>query len=101
MGEKSEAKPTKETSWLVFITGYLIKGGMLMKHSYLKYRKHPALRILLRDFNQPGIWKSTTASCKQLRKFLECTEDNFLIQVTDSMTTGQHYLTHCLPTQVN
>lgn len=27
MGEKSEAKPTKETSWLVFITGHLIKGG--------------------------------------------------------------------------
>lgn len=52
---KIRGQTNKGTSWLVFTTGHLIKEKMLMKHSYFKYRKHPALRILLRDFNQPDI----------------------------------------------
>lgn len=36
--------------------------------------------ILLGEFNHPDIcWKSDPASCKQYRRLLECTEDNFLI----------------------
>ena len=45
--------------------------------------------ILLGDFNHPNIcWKSSTASCRQSRRLLECFEDNFLSQVTDSATWG-------------
>ena len=34
--------------------------------------------ILLGDFNHPDIcWKSSTASCRQSRRRLECIEDNF------------------------
>jgi len=45
--------------------------------------------VLLEDFNHPYIcWKSSTASCRQSRRLLECTEDNFLSQVIDSPTRG-------------
>jgi len=48
---------------------------------------HLQALILLGDFNHPNIcWKSSTASCRQSRRFLECIEDNFLSQVTDSPT---------------
>ena len=37
--------------------------------------------VLLENFNHPKIcWKSSTESCRQSRKLLECTEDNFLSQ---------------------
>jgi len=42
---------------------------------------------LLGDFNHPDIsWKSSTASCRQPRRFLECIEHNFLSQVIDTPT---------------
>ena len=45
--------------------------------------------ILLGDFNHPNIcWKSSTVSCRQSRRLLECIEDNFLSQAIDSPTTG-------------
>ena len=37
---KIREKPTKETSWLVFTTGHVIKVSLLTKHSYFNYRKH-------------------------------------------------------------
>lgn len=38
--------------------------------------------ILTGDFNYPGICQeSNTAGCKQFRRLLKCTEDNFLVQV--------------------
>lgn len=41
--------------------------------------------ILLEDFDHPNIyWKSSTTSCWQFRRLLECTEDNFLSQVIGS-----------------
>ncbi|KAK4818026.1 hypothetical protein QYF61_004150 [Mycteria americana] len=41
------------------------------------------------DFNHPDIcWKSSTASCRQSRRLLECTEDNFLSKLIDSPTRG-------------
>ena len=46
--------------------------------------------ILLGDSNHPDIcWKCSTASCKQSGRLLECIEDNFLMQLTDSPTRGE------------
>ncbi|KAK4806137.1 hypothetical protein QYF61_001060 [Mycteria americana] len=45
--------------------------------------------VLLGDFNHPDIcWKSSTASCRQSGRLLECIEDNFLSQVIDTPTRG-------------
>ncbi|GAB0204391.1 hypothetical protein GRJ2_002904700 [Grus japonensis] len=39
------------------------------------------------DFNHPDIcWRDNTAEHKQSRKFLECVDDNFLLQVTEEPT---------------
>ncbi|GAB0184054.1 hypothetical protein GRJ2_000870700 [Grus japonensis] len=36
------------------------------------------------DFNHPNIcWRDNAAECKQSRKFLECVDDNFLLQVIE------------------
>jgi len=49
--------------------------------------------ILLGDFNHPDIcWKSSTASCRKSRRFLECLEDDFLSQVIDTPTLGDAIL---------
>ncbi|KAK4807182.1 hypothetical protein QYF61_024308 [Mycteria americana] len=59
----------------------------------LQEASHLQALILLGDFNHPDIhWKSGTASCKQSRRLLECIEDNFLIQVTESPTRGDALL---------
>ncbi|GAB0208302.1 hypothetical protein GRJ2_003295900 [Grus japonensis] len=40
--------------------------------------------VLMGDFNHPDIcWRGNTAGHKQSRKFLECIDDNFLLQVTE------------------
>ena len=45
--------------------------------------------VLLGEFNHPSIcWKSSTVSCKQSGRLLECIEDNFLSQIIDSPTSG-------------
>ncbi|GAB0175756.1 hypothetical protein GRJ2_000040800 [Grus japonensis] len=39
--------------------------------------------VLMGDFNHPDIcWRGNTAGHKQSRRFLECVDDNFLLQVT-------------------
>ncbi|GAB0179892.1 hypothetical protein GRJ2_000454500 [Grus japonensis] len=39
------------------------------------------------DFNHPDIcWRDNAAEHKQSRKFLECVDDNFLLQVTEEPT---------------
>ena len=49
--------------------------------------------ILLGDFNHPNICrKSSTVSCRQSRRLLECTEDNFQSQVIDALTRGDAIL---------
>ncbi|KAK4816568.1 hypothetical protein QYF61_017958 [Mycteria americana] len=49
--------------------------------------------VLLGDFSHPNIcWKSSTASCRQSRRLLECIEDNFLSQVIDTPTRGDAIL---------
>ncbi|KAK4810175.1 hypothetical protein QYF61_010948 [Mycteria americana] len=49
--------------------------------------------VLLGDFNHPDTcWKSSTASCRQSRRLLECVEDNFLSQAIDSPTRGDALL---------
>jgi len=41
--------------------------------------------VLLGDFNHPKFcWKSSMVRCRQSKRFLECIEDNFLSQVTDT-----------------
>ncbi|GAB0203009.1 hypothetical protein GRJ2_002766500 [Grus japonensis] len=45
--------------------------------------------ILLEDFNHPNIcWKSSTVSCRQSSRLLECIERNFLSQIIDSLIRG-------------
>ncbi|GAB0210120.1 mitochondrial enolase superfamily member 1 [Grus japonensis] len=40
--------------------------------------------VLMGDFNHPDIcWRDNAAERKQSRKFLECVDDNFLLQVTE------------------
>ncbi|GAB0176508.1 hypothetical protein GRJ2_000116000 [Grus japonensis] len=39
------------------------------------------------DFNHPDIcWRDSAAEHKQSRKFLECVDDNFLLQVMEELT---------------
>ncbi|GAB0203559.1 hypothetical protein GRJ2_002821500 [Grus japonensis] len=43
--------------------------------------------VLMGDFNHPHIcWRDNTAEHKQPRKFLECVDDNFLLQVIEDPT---------------
>jgi len=45
--------------------------------------------VLMEDFNLPDIcWKYNTAERKQSRRFLECVEDNFLMQLISEPTRG-------------
>jgi len=49
--------------------------------------------ILLWDFNHPDIcWKSSMATGRQSRRFLECTEGNFLSKVIHTPTRGDAIL---------
>jgi len=59
----------------------------------LQEASHSQSLILLGDFNQPNIcWKCSMASSRQSRRFLECSEDNFLSQVIDIRTQGNEIL---------
>ncbi|GAB0202677.1 hypothetical protein GRJ2_002733300 [Grus japonensis] len=43
--------------------------------------------VLMGDFNHPDIcWRDKAAECKQSRRFLECVDDNFLLQVIEEPT---------------
>ena len=43
--------------------------------------------VLMGEFNHPDIcWRDNAAERKQSRKFLECVNDNFLLQVTEEPT---------------
>ncbi|RMC12189.1 hypothetical protein DUI87_11325 [Hirundo rustica rustica] len=46
--------------------------------------------VLVGDFNMPDIcWELNTAEKRQSRKFLECMEDNFLLQLVGEPTRGR------------
>jgi len=48
---------------------------------------HLQAMIHMGDFNHPGIcWRDNTAGHKQSRRFLDCIDDNFLLQVTEEPT---------------
>ncbi|GAB0204924.1 hypothetical protein GRJ2_002958000 [Grus japonensis] len=48
---------------------------------------HSQALVLMGDFNHPNIcWRDNTAGHKQSRKFLECVDDNFLLQVIEEPT---------------
>jgi len=62
---------------------------------FLQFQEALCLQFLvvLGDFNHCDICrKSSTASCRQSRRFLECIEDNCLSQVIDSPTRGDAIL---------
>ena len=45
--------------------------------------------VLMGDFNFPGVyWEYNTVQKKQSRRFLECMEDNFLLQLVRQPTRG-------------
>ncbi|GAB0179105.1 hypothetical protein GRJ2_000375800 [Grus japonensis] len=45
---------------------------------------HSQALVLREDFNHPdSCWRDNTAAHKQSRRFLECVDDNFLLQVTE------------------
>ena len=47
------------------------------------------LALLLMDFNLPDLcWKYNTAERKQSRRFLECVDDNFLMQLLSEPTSA-------------
>ncbi|RMC06534.1 hypothetical protein DUI87_15971 [Hirundo rustica rustica] len=49
--------------------------------------------VLVGDFNLPDIcWELNTAEKRQSRKFLECMEDNFLLQLVGEPTRGRTML---------
>ncbi|KAF1446075.1 hypothetical protein FQV07_0012864, partial [Pygoscelis papua] len=67
-----------------------IKGNLLMKP---QEASRSQAFVVLGDFNHPDIcWKSSTASCRQSRRLLECIEDNFLSQVIGNPTRGDAIL---------
>ncbi|GAB0204290.1 hypothetical protein GRJ2_002894600 [Grus japonensis] len=48
---------------------------------------HSQALALMGDFNHLDIcWRDNAAECKQSRKFLECVDDNFLLQVIEEPT---------------
>ncbi|GAB0202872.1 hypothetical protein GRJ2_002752800 [Grus japonensis] len=48
---------------------------------------HSQALVLMGDFNHPDIcWRDNAAGHKQSRKFLECVDDKFLLQVTEEPT---------------
>jgi len=43
--------------------------------------------VLMGDFNHPDVcWRDNTAGYRQSRRFLECVDDNFLLQVIEEPT---------------
>ncbi|KAK4826983.1 hypothetical protein QYF61_013083 [Mycteria americana] len=87
--------------WSVAIDGYRLfrrgrppdQGETIDKVFLLQEASYSQALILLGDFIHSDIcWKSSTASCRQSRRLLECIEDNFLSQVIDSPTRGDAIL---------
>ena len=56
----------------------------------LQEASHLYTLILMRVFNNMDVcWENYIAGCKQSRRFLECTEVNFLGQVLDKPARGE------------
>ena len=50
----------------------------------LQETAHLQVLILMGDFNHQDVcWESSMVGCKQLRRLLELTEVNFLLQILD------------------
>lgn len=50
----------------------------------LQEASHPQALTLMKVFNHLFVcWERNTVGCKQSSRLLECTEDNFLVQVLD------------------
>ncbi|XP_065544317.1 telomere repeats-binding bouquet formation protein 2 isoform X2 [Lathamus discolor] len=52
---------------------------------------HSQALVLMGDFNHPDIcWSDRTAQHKQSRRFLDCVEDNFLLQAAEEPTRREY-----------
>ena len=79
---------TRQTSWWASVTDRQTRMKRQMSCCMSSWRKLPAL-VLMGDFNFPDIcWEYNLAQKKQSRRFLECMEDNFLMQVIREPTRG-------------
>ncbi|KAJ7423618.1 rna-directed dna polymerase from mobile element jockey-like [Pitangus sulphuratus] len=64
------------------------EGDELFYKQLADVSKSPAL-VLVCDFNLPDVcWELNTAEKRQSRRFLECIEDNFLLQLVNELTKG-------------
>ncbi|GAB0209691.1 hypothetical protein GRJ2_003434800 [Grus japonensis] len=53
----------------------------------IQSESHSQALVLIGDFNHPDIcWRDNAAGHKQYRRFLECVDDNFLLQVIEEPT---------------
>ena len=58
-------------------------------HKQLKVASQSQALVLMGDFNYPDIcWKSNVARHARSRRFLQCVEDNFLMQMVEEPTRG-------------
>ncbi|KAJ7408007.1 mitochondrial fission process protein 1 [Pitangus sulphuratus] len=64
------------------------EGDELFYKQLADVSKSPAL-VLVGNFTLPDVcWKLNTAEKRQSRRFLECIEDNFLLQLVNDSTRG-------------
>ena len=80
--------------WLMSTTGHLIKQSLSMRPSTSSYRRHHYRKHCpVGGFQPPDIcWKISMANCRQSRRLLECTEDNFFSPVIYGCTRGDTIL---------
>ena len=58
-------------------------------HEQLEVASRSQALVHVGDFNYPDIcWISNMARHMQSRRFLQCVEDNFLMQVVEELTNG-------------
>lgn len=58
-------------------------------HKQLEVAAHSQALVLMGDFNYPDIcWTTNMARHVRSRQFLQCIEDNFLMQVVEELTRG-------------
>lgn len=52
----------------------------------IRASSHSEALVLMGDFSYPICWRGNTAGQEQSRRFLECTDDNFLLQRIEQPT---------------
>jgi len=92
-----EIEAAEGALWLVSTAGHQISQSLSMRpssyrrHCYCKYSSYwgTLTTLVIHMVVKVHIcWKSSTVSCRQSRRLLECIEDKFLGQVIDGPTRG-------------